>query len=269
MPSLIDHYRRKYPNRLAGKTDEEIALSLVSADPSVLHHDSSVAEVYQRATASNMVDLGIPFDSSQVHRMLVSEAEKRRRVVTTPENPTPHVVVEHEDIGWGRGMINGWARGGLMGKQTQLMSLGLLQSGDKKLDRDDIEAITKVQKELQSIPASEEFREFNRAEGFWDSLGEWASSPVQITSEAIAESFSGLLKAGVLGGYDADGNYIAGKLPAAIGVGATSGAGIGAVGGAAGAGAGWHIRPWHGSLRLHHRPGGRRLPVGRGLAGLS
>ena len=248
MPSLIDHYRRKYPNRLAGKTDEEIALSLVSADPSVLHHDSSVAEVYQRATASNMVDLGIPFDSSQVHRMLVSEAEKRRRVVTTPENPTPHVVVEHEDIGWGRGMINGWARGGLMGKQTQLMSLGLLQSGDKKLDRDDIEAITKVQKELQSIPASEEFREFNRAEGFWDSLGEWASSPVQITSEAIAESFSGLLKAGVLGGYDADGNYIAGKLPAAIGVGATSGAGIGAVGGAAGAGAGAGIGAGAGAI---------------------
>ena len=220
------------------RTDGEIALALVASNPALINSSAEIRKAYRRAKSGQMVQEGVPFDQSQVHRAFIEEAKKRRRVVTSPENPTPRVVVEDEDIGWGRGMINGWARGRLMGKQTQLMSLGLLQSGDKKLDRDDIEAITKVQKELQSIPTSEEFREYNRAEGFWDSLGEWASSPVQITSEAIAESFSGLWKAGVEGGYDSDGNYIAGKLPAAIGIGATSGAGIGAVGGAAGAGAG-------------------------------
>lgn len=237
MPSLIQDYRSKYPFETQGKTDEEIAAALVRSSPRLMA-DPEVARLFQNSMATRMMNDGVPFSPSQVFDAHMNEAQGRARVITSPQNPEPRIAFEPEDVNWGKGMANGWARGRLLGKQTQLMSLGLLQSGDKQLDRDDIEAITKVQKELASIPTSEEFREFQKAEGFWDSLGELVSSPVQITAEAISESLSGLWKTGVEGGYDADGNYIAGKIPASIGIGASSGAAIGLAGAAPGAAAG-------------------------------
>lgn len=91
MPSLIDHYRRKYPHRLAGKTDEEIAIALANANPGIALMDNRVKELFWAAKSRRNIALGIPFESEQVHRALMQEAEPRRRVVTSPENPTPAV----------------------------------------------------------------------------------------------------------------------------------------------------------------------------------
>ena len=49
MPSLIDHYRRKYPHRLAGKTDEEIAIALANANPGIALMDNRVKELFCEA----------------------------------------------------------------------------------------------------------------------------------------------------------------------------------------------------------------------------
>jgi len=241
MPSLIDHYRRKYPTRLGNRTDEEIALALVYADPSTSLHDEKVRDIFNAAKSRRNIDLGIPFDAHQVHESLMQEAEPRRRVVTTPENPTPRVAYQDNDIGFRKAISNAWMRGRLLGKQSQLMGMGLLQRMDDELDMNDIRAISEVQRELQSLPQSKEYREFIESEGFWNSLGEFMDEPLGIVTEAVVESMSGLWKAGAEGGFDADGNYVPGKVTRNVAAGAAGGAAIGTVAApvTAAAGAAW------------------------------
>lgn len=128
-----------------------------------------------------------------------------------PEEPTPV-----ED----RGFFNNVVTAAKRGFASAAQGANILQGADDATNARDIADYERIK---QANPASKEFQDFMRAEGFGESAKAFAKAPVRIISEVMAESLAQSLPSMALG--FAGGSVSAGPVGSAIGTGVGAGAG--------------------------------------------
>jgi len=216
--SIFDWWRQRYPNQ-SHYTDAQIGVAILSKDPSAFtaHPElNQYRDAYQRIKDR---ENGAAFDRQTVQgfQQAMEKPEEERGIFgTLLKDPAK--------------------RGILMSKQADIVTS--FSGVNKEFTVDDARNLIEIRKELEDLEVSDEFREFQEADGFIKSWGEfWGLKETPyIIGEVVTESMAALLHNGwknVAGG--AATGAATGAAAGAIGgplAGAT--AGVGALWGAAG-----------------------------------
>jgi len=215
MPSIIQWWRDRYPEKSAGLSDEQIAIAIIQSDP---HASISHPELKQYEPSAKRFDErknGAAFDSQTAKDFsYLKDRPKEERGIFSTYLDDPR------------------KRGVLMSKQADLISS--FAGPKKEFTREDAAKLVQIRKEMEELEVSPHFKEFQEATGFVDSWGEfWGLKETPaILAEVTTESLAALLHHG----WD--------KIGAGVAGGAGTGAAAGAIGGplagaTAGAGALW------------------------------
>jgi len=215
MPSIIQWWRDRYPEKSAGLSDEQIAIAIIQSDP---HASISHPELKQYEPSAKRFDErknGAAFDSQTAKDFsYLKDRPKEERGIFSTYLDDPR------------------KRGVLMSKQADLISS--FAGPKKEFTREDAAKLVQIRKEMEELEVSPHFKEFQEATGFVDSWGEfWGLKETPaILAEVTTESLAALLHHG----WD--------KIGAGVVGGAGTGAAAGLVGGplagaTAGGGALW------------------------------
>ena len=206
--SYLSNYRALNPSATQGKTDLEIALALLAADPTLALRVPEIGRLKEQADDRASIRSGAAYGQNIAASNINATAQKAQQQLG--------------ERGWiERAITDPTRRGLLMAEQADLL-MNDLQIG-KGLTREKVRKLTEIRDKMDTIRASPEFREFQEAEGFKESVSEflgWSETPT-IISEVVTESMSALL------------SYGAEKIFGGAAAGAGTGAALGAAGGPA------------------------------------
>ena len=206
--SYLSNYRALNPSATQGKTDLEIALALLAADPTLARRVPEIGRLKEQADDRASIRSGAAYGQNIAASNINATAQKAQQQLG--------------ERGWiERAITDPTRRGLLMAEQADLL-MNDLQIG-KGLTREKVRKLTEIRDKMDTIRASPEFREFQEAEGFKESVSEflgWSETPT-IISEVVTESMSALL------------SYGAEKIFGGAAAGAGTGAALGAAGGPA------------------------------------
>ena len=206
--SYLSNYRALNPSATQGKTDLEIALALLAADPTLALRVPEIGRLKEQADDRASIRSGAAYGQNIAASNINATAQKAQQQLG--------------ERGWiERAITDPTRRGLLMAEQADQL-LNDLQIGNG-LTREKIRKLTEIRDKMDAIRASPEFREFQEAEGFKESVSEflgWSETPT-IISEVVTESMSALL------------SYGAEKIFGGAAAGAGPGAAVGAAGGPA------------------------------------
>ena len=204
--SYISNYRALNPSATQGKTDLEIALALLAADPTLALRVPEIGRLKKQADDRESIRSGAAYGKNIAASNINATAQKAQQQLG--------------ERGWiERAITDPTKRGLLMAEQADLL-MNDLQIG-KGLTREKVRKLTEIRDKMDAIRASPEFREFQEAEGFkegWSEFWGWSETPT-IISEVVTESMSALL------------SYGAEKIFGGAAAGAGTGAALGAAGG--------------------------------------
>lgn len=204
--SYISNYRALNPSATQGKTDLEIALALLAADPTLALRVPEIGRLKKQADDRASIRSGAAYGQNIAASNINATAQKAQQQL--------------DERGWiERSITDPTRRGLLMAEQADLL-MNDLQIG-KGLTREKVRKLTEIRDKMDAIRASPEFREFQEAEGLkegWSEFWGWSETPT-IIAEVVTESMSALL------------SYGAEKIFGGAAAGAGTGAALGAAGG--------------------------------------
>jgi len=201
-PWAVDDWRRRFPDQTKGRSDEEIAAAILTANP-------SWATLYPELKAFS--------DLNQSKREMRRGAGYDKRGAASAHRKS---IDPNTERSWAEAFKDPFKRGLLMAQQAELLtSLSSLKIKGN-ITREDVAKMVRIRNKFDEIRENPHVKEFNEARGFMESAGEFLgwSETFAITYEWIASSLAGQ----VSHGWD----NIAG--------GAAGGAAVGAAGGAIG-----------------------------------
>ena len=218
MTSIFDWWRQRYPDQ-AEYTDAQLGIAILTKDPDAWRSHPELNQYRDSYQRIKDRENGAAFDRQTVQgfQQAMEKPEEERGIFgTLLKDPAK--------------------RGILMSKQADIVTS--FSGVNKEFTVDDARNLIEIRKELEDLEVSDEFREFQEADGFIKSWGEfWGLKETPyIIGEVVTESMAALLHNGwknVAGG--AATGAATGAAAGAIGgplAGAT--AGVGALWGAAG-----------------------------------
>lgn len=118
-------------------------------------------------------------------------------------------------------LLNAMKRGWMSGETAEIIN-----PFKKEVTNEDLKKVSDFQKQVQELPASKAYSEFNESKTFGEAIKKLAQSPAEIITEITVESMSGIV------------NYGATRIAAGAGTGAAMGSVVPGIGTLGGAGAG-------------------------------
>ena len=178
MTSIFDWWRQRYPDQ-AEYTDAQLGIAILTKDPDAwrTHPElNQYRDTYQRIKDR---ENGAAFDRQTVQgfQQAMEKPEEERGIFgTLLKDPAK--------------------RGILMSKQADIVTS--FSGVNKEFTVDDARKLIEIRKELEDLEVSDEFREFQEADGFIKSWGEfWGLKETPyIIGEVVTESMAALLHNG-------------------------------------------------------------------------
>ena len=178
MTSIFDWWRQRYPDQ-AHYTDAQLGIAILAKDPDAwrAHPElNQYRDTYQRIKDR---ENGAAFDRQTVQgfQQAMEKPEEERGIFgTLLKDPAK--------------------RGILMSKQADIVTS--FSGVNKEFTVDDARKLIEIRKELEDLEVSDEFREFQEADGFIKSWGEfWGLKETPyIIGEVVTESMAALLHNG-------------------------------------------------------------------------
>lgn len=224
MTGYIANYRRLHPNETQGKTDLEIAMALIAADPTLALRVPEINKWRQVAEDRAKVRQGAAFGPNIVRNNIAAQNRK--------------IEQQMDERGWFEtAFTDPYKRGLLMAEQADIIMGDLSPGGG--MSREEIRRLVEVRKKMEAIEVSDEFREFQEANGikeWWGEFWGWKETPT-IISEVVTESLTALFSHGWervaagAGAGAATGAAVGAWSGPGSGITATAGAGYGAMAG--------------------------------------